>query len=402
MLFQELNIIQPIRTALENQGYAEPTPIQAKAIPLLLEGADLLGCAQTGTGKTAAFAIPIIQHLSQRVAAAPRGKRQIRALIVAPTRELATQIGNCFVAYSAHLSLRTLVIFGGVGQTPQTNVLRNGVDILVATPGRLLDLIGQGFISLQNVDHFVLDEADHMLDMGMIHEVKRIITHLPKQRQTMLFSATMPIEIESLAHAILNKPVKIEIKPKFTPLDIIEQSVYFVDKENKTALLAHLLGKTDYDSVIVFTRTKHGADKVVKELARGGLTAAAIHGNKSQTNREWALDAFKHRKIRILVATDIAARGLDIQELSHVVNYNLPEVPETYIHRVGRTGRAGLGGQAIAFCDYDELPLLNAIQKRIGKVLPEVRENPYPLLNTTLTPKAKPTQRPRRNFSRQR
>ena len=392
MLFSELNLISPIQKALIAQGYSEPTPIQMQAIPPLLEGSDLLGCAQTGTGKTAAFSIPILQSLSLGQGAL-KGKRQIKALIVAPTRELAIQIKDCFDAYGANLRLRSLVIFGGVGQTPQTRELEKGIDILVATPGRLLDLINQGYIDLGHVKHFVLDEADQMLDMGMLHDVKKIITYLPKERQTMFFSATMPAEIAVLADTILKHPVKIAITPVFSPIDIIEQEVYFVDKENKTNLLVHLLKDRNYDSVLVFSKTKHGADKIVKELDKRGFASVAIHGNKSQTNRQQALKDFKDRKIRILVATDIAARGLDIQELSHVINYNLPEVPETYIHRIGRTGRAGLGGKAISFCDFEEKPLLKDIQKLIGKTLPVVDDHPYPLVNEFIIPKAQPVSR---------
>lgn len=392
MLFTELNIIGPIQKALVTQGYTEPTPIQIKAIPSLLEGSDLLGCAQTGTGKTAAFAIPILQGLATGQAV-QKGKRQIRALIVAPTRELAIQIKECFDAYGANLSLKSLVIFGGVGQSPQTRELEKGIDILVATPGRLLDLINQGFIDLGHIKYFVLDEADHMLDMGMLHDVKRIITYLPKERQSMFFSATMPSEIAKLADTILKNPVKIEISPAFAPIDIIEQEVYFVDKDNKTNLLVHLLKDKTYDSVLVFSRTKHGADKIVKELEKKGFESVAIHGNKSQTNRQQALSDFKERKTRILVATDIAARGLDIEELSHVVNYNLPEVPETYIHRIGRTGRAGLGGKAISFCDFEEKTLLSDIQRLTGKKIPVVTEHPYPLVNTFVEPKATPIKR---------
>lgn len=378
MLFNELNIIEPILRALKVQGYKEATPIQTQAIPALLEGADLLGCAQTGTGKTAAFSIPILQKLAES-RASQKGPRTIRALIVAPTRELALQIGDCFNAYGANLSLRTAVIFGGVPQNPQTRQLQKGIDILVATPGRLLDLVNQGFIDLGHVERFVLDEADQMLDMGMLQDVKRIIRLIPAERQTMFFSATMPQEIGTLADTILRDPVKIVITPKRSPIDIIEQAVYFVDKKNKTNLLMDLLRKESYDSVLVFSRTKHGADRIVKDLNRKGFVSAAIHGNKSQSNRQLALSNFKERKTRILVATDIAARGLDIEELSHVINYNLPEVPETYIHRIGRTGRAGLGGKAIAFCDADEKPLLKDIQKLIKRTLPEVTEHPYAL-----------------------
>jgi ATP-dependent RNA helicase RhlE len=392
LLFSELNIINPIQKALITQGYSEPTPIQMQAIPPLLEGSDLLGCAQTGTGKTAAFSIPILQSLSLGQGAL-KGKKQIKALIVAPTRELAIQIKDCFDAYGANLSQRSLVIFGGVGQAPQTRELERGIDILVATPGRLLDLINQGYIDLGHVKHFVLDEADRMLDMGMLHDVKRIITYLPKERQTMFFSATMPSEISILADTILKKPVKIEITPVFSPIDIIEQAVYFVDRENKTNLLVHLLKDRKYDSVLVFSRTKHGADKIVKELDKKGFASVAIHGNKSQTNRQQALNDFKDRKIRILIATDIAARGLDIEELSHVINYNLPEVPETYVHRIGRTGRAGLGGKAISFCDFEEKQYLKDIQKLIGKTLPVVVDHPYPLVNEFIMPKALPVSR---------
>jgi len=386
--FNELNIIDPILKSLKVQGYKEATPIQAKAIPLLLEGSDLLGCAQTGTGKTAAFAIPILQNLALN----PKdysGTRKIRALIVAPTRELALQISDSFVSYGMYLKQRTAVIFGGVAQNPQTRQLKKGIDILVATPGRLLDLINQGFIDISSIEHFVLDEADQMLDMGMLQDVKRIITYIPKKRQTMFFSATMPSEIGALADTILDNPVKIVIKPEFSPIDIIEQEVYFVDNKNKTSLLINLLKAKPYDSVLIFSRTKHGADKIVKDLNNKGFMSVAIHGNKSQSNRQLALSDFKKRKTRILVATDIAARGLDIEELSHVINYNLPEVPETYIHRIGRTGRAGLGGKAIAFCDFSEKSLLQDIQRLIDKTLSEVKDHPYPLINTDIKPNTK-------------
>lgn len=392
MLFSELKIIDPIQKALTTEGYTEATPIQIKSIPPLLEGLDLLACAQTGTGKTAAFAIPILQSLSTGQEQT-KGKKKISALVVAPTRELAIQIEDCFVAYGANLKLKSLVIFGGVDQNSQTRVLEKGIDILVATPGRLLDLINQRYIDLGHIKHFVLDEADQMLDMGMLNDVKKIITYLPKKRQTMFFSATMPSEIEKLASTILQSPVKIEITPEFSPIDIIKQEVYFVDKQNKTDLLTYLLKGKDYDSVLIFSRTKHGADKIVKDLFKRGFAAAAIHGNKSQRNRQAALSDFKERKVRILVATDIAARGLDIEELSHVINYNLPEVSETYIHRIGRTGRAGLGGKAISFCDFGEKPLLLDIQKLIGKVLPTVEDHPYPLVNTVIAPKENAVQR---------
>lgn len=393
MSINELKIIAPILKALKAQGYTEATPVQTRAIPHLLEGSDLLGCAQTGTGKTAAFAVPILQHLAN-TQAAQKGPRRIRALVVAPTRELALQIGDSFVAYGANLNQRTAVIFGGVGQFPQTRALKNGIDILVATPGRLLDLINQGFIDLSYVEHFVLDEADQMLERGMLLDVRKIITFIPEKRQTMFFSATMPTEIAKLADTILKDPVKITITPAASPIDIIDQEVYFVDKVNKTRLLIRLLKEQEYDSVLVFSRTKHGADKIVKELTNDGFRTVAIHGNKSQNNRQQALSDFKKRKFRILVATDIAARGLDIQELSHVVNYNLPEVAETYVHRIGRTGRAGLGGKAISFCDFEEINLLHDIEKLIGKRLPEVKDHPYPLVNTTLNLKVAPVHRP--------
>lgn len=378
MLFNELNIIEPILKALKAQGYQEATPIQIQAIPPLMEGSDLLGCAQTGTGKTAAFAVPILQKLHKE-RTSQKGQRKIKALVVAPTRELALQIAESFNAYGVNLDLRTAVIFGGVPQNPQTKQLQRGIDILVATPGRLLDLINQGFIDLGRVEQFVLDEADQMLDMGMLQDVKRIIRYIPKERQTMFFSATMPEEIGALADTILKDPVKIAIQPKFSPIDIIEQEVYFVEKNDKTNLLVDLLQENPYDSVLIFSRTKHGADRIVKDLTRRGFVSAAIHGNKSQSNRQLALSNFKERKTRILVATDIAARGLDIEELSHVINYNLPEVPETYIHRIGRTGRAGLGGKAIAFCDSEEKPLLRDIQKLIKRTLPEVKNHRYSL-----------------------
>lgn len=394
MSLNELKIIAPILKALKDQGYKEATPVQTQAIPHLLEGSDLLGCAQTGTGKTAAFAVPILQQLAKKQPE-QRKNRIIKALVVAPTRELAIQIGESFVAYGANLNQKIAVIFGGVSQNPQTKALQNGVDILVATPGRLLDLMNQGFVDISQIEHFVLDEADQMLERGMLVDVKRIINRIPAKRQTMFFSATMPPEIEKLADTILTNPIKITITPPASPIDIIEQEVYFVDKVNKTKLLMHVLSQEEYDSVLVFSRTKHGADKIVRDLRDNGFKAVAIHGNKSQTNRQLALSDFKKRKTRILVATDIAARGLDIQELSHVINYNLPDVPETYVHRIGRTGRAGLGGRAISFCDFEELAMLKDIEKLIGRQLPEVREHPFPLVNTTLNLKVAPVHRPR-------
>jgi ATP-dependent RNA helicase RhlE len=386
LIIDNLNLIDPIKKALKSEGYINLTPIQEMAIPHLLEGNDLLGCAQTGTGKTAAFAIPILQNLYYEQKAMQEG-RQIKALIVAPTRELAIQIGESFRAYGANLNLKISVIFGGVTQHPQTRDLARGVDILVATPGRLLDLKKQGFINLKQVKYFVLDEADMMLDMGMITDVRKIIKYLPKERQTICFSATMPAEIEKLSKTILINPIKIEVTPVASTVDIIKQEVYFVDKSNKVKLLTHILKGKTVETALVFSRTKHGADKIVKSLEKQGLSAQAIHGNKSQNARQLALSNFKERKTRILVATDIAARGLDISELSHVINFDLPEVPETYVHRIGRTGRAGLGGIAISFCDDEEKLLLRDIQKLIAKKIPENTDNPFDLMDTTINAK---------------
>ena len=376
MTFQTLGLCAPILTALEEHGYERPSPIQEKAIPPALAGRDVLGCAQTGTGKTCAFAAPILQRLSaSRVQGHP-----LRALILTPTRELAIQIEESFLAYGKHLSLRCAVIFGGVGQNPQVEALGRGVDILVATPGRLMDLYQQGFVKLDQLEIFVLDEADRMLDMGFIHDVKKILKWLPKQKQTMLFSATMPPEITELVNSLLHDPVRVAVDPVSSPVEAIQQSVYFVDKNNKTKLLAHLIRELDVKNALVFTRTKHGANKVARDLAKAGITAAAIHGNKSQTARQQALADFKAGKIQCLVATDIAARGLDIEELSHVFNYNLPEVPETYVHRIGRTGRAGREGVAVAFCDFGEKPLLKDIEKLMGRTVPVVEDHPYPMV----------------------
>lgn len=393
MIIDDLKLSEPIKKALKAEGYTKPTPIQEMAIPHLLEGHDLLGCAQTGTGKTAAFAIPILQGLSYEKRAT-KERPQIKALIVAPTRELSIQIGESFKAYGANLSLRTLVIYGGVSQNPQTKELEKGIDILVATPGRLLDLIKQRFISLKQVKYFVLDEADMMMDMGMIKDVRKIITYLPKERQTMCFSATMPDEIEKLTNAILRNPLKIEITPVASTVDIIKQELYFIDKVNKVKLLTRILKDKSVESALVFSKTKHGANKIVQSLEKEGLYAQAIHGNKSQNARQLALSNFKERKIRILVATDIAARGLDIDGLSHVINFDLPDIPETYVHRIGRTGRAGHGGIAISFCDFEEKPLLEAIQKLIVKVIPENENNPFPLINTSIKTKKAPSRKP--------
>ncbi len=377
MAFTKLHLIDPILKALEAEGYQSPTPIQAQSIPYVLEGRDLLGCAQTGTGKTAAFAIPILQLLYNQKQE-ERGPRKIKTLILTPTRELAIQIDESFAAYGKHTGLSHAVIFGGVSQLPQVNILRKGIDILVATPGRLLDLISQGYIDLKDLKIFVLDEADRMLDMGFIHDVKRVITKLPAKRQTLFFSATMPPEIQKLADVLLTRPAKVEVTPVSSTAEAIDQSLYFVEKKDKPSLLLHLLNNSSISSVLVFTRTKHGADKVVKFLHRSHIASAAIHGNKSQNARQNALSNFKSGKIRVLVATDIAARGIDIDDLSHVINFELPDVPETYVHRIGRTGRAGNSGIAFSFCGADERDALKDIQKLIGKNIPVVNEHPFP------------------------
>ena len=375
MTFEQLELIEPIQKALTKEGYTIPTPIQAEAIPYVLDGYDLLGCAQTGTGKTAAFSIPIIQNLyNERQHGKVRG---IKALILTPTRELAIQIGESFTAYGKYTGVRHTVIFGGVGQKPQTDALERGVDVLIATPGRLLDLINQGFISLKYLDYFVLDEADRMLDMGFIHDIKRILPLLPKKRQSLFFSATMPPEIERLAGTILHEPQKVEVTPASSTVDKIDQSVYFVEKAEKVSLLTHLLKDSSLESVLVFTRTKHGADKVARVLAKANIGAEAIHGNKSQTARQRALTNFKDHTTRVLIATDIAARGIDVDHLSHVINYELPNVPETYVHRIGRTGRAGRSGVAYSFCDAEEVPYLTDIQKLIGKQIPVAGGNEF-------------------------
>lgn len=377
MAFEKLGLIEPILKALKEEGYTAPTPIQQQAIPFVLEQRDLLGCAQTGTGKTAAFAIPILQLLHKEKQE-EAGRRQIKVLILTPTRELAIQIDESFAAYGRHTGLRHTVIFGGVSQVPQVNQLRQGVDILTATPGRLLDLMSQSYIGLQHLKIFVLDEADRMLDMGFIHDVKRVIIKLPVKRQTLFFSATMPPEIQKLADILLTKPARVEVTPVSSTVDKIDQGLFYVDKPNKPQLLLHLLKSPQIKTALVFTRTKHGADKVVKILHKAGTTAAAIHGNKSQNARQHALTNFKNGNTRVLVATDIAARGIDIDDLTHVFNYDLPDVPETYVHRIGRTGRAGNAGVAIAFCDTEEKEELRAIQKLINKTIPVVENHPFP------------------------
>lgn len=393
MAFKKLELIEPILKALADEGYTTPTPIQQQSIPLVLERKDLLGCAQTGTGKTAAFAIPILQILYKEKEQ-DRGPKKIKALILTPTRELAIQIDESFAAYGKYTGLTHMVIFGGVSQFHQTNQLKNGVDILVATPGRLLDLMSQGFIGLQHLKIFVLDEADRMLDMGFIHDVKRVIIKLPAKRQTLFFSATMPPEIQTLANVLLTKPAKVEVTPVSSTVEAIDQSLFFVDKSNKPGLLLYLLKNEKIVTALVFTRTKHGADKVVKILQKENITAAAIHGNKSQNARQLALGNFKSGKLRVLVATDIAARGIDIDELTHVINFELPNVPETYVHRIGRTGRAGNTGIAFSFCDPEEKTELKDIQKLIGKNIPVVDSHPYPLSAGLFVPQAGGPQRP--------
>ena len=376
MTFHSLHIMPAIQQALEQEGYQHPTPIQAQAIPPALQGNDILGCAQTGTGKTAAFSIPILQNLALQQQATT--KRSIKALVVTPTRELAIQIDESLAAYGRNLPLRHTVIFGGVSQLPQTQALQKGVDILVATPGRLLDLMQQGFLSLQQIQMLVLDEADRMLDMGFIHDVKKILAKVPAKKQTLFFSATMPPEIAALASSLLQNPVRVEVTPVSSTAETIGQHLYHVNRENKKLLLAHLLKDSSIKTALVFTRTKHGADKVVKDLLRSGFTAEAIHGNKSQNARQRALSNFKNGTTRVLVATDIAARGIDVDQLSHVINFELPNVPETYVHRIGRTGRAGVSGVAISFCDQEEKEFLRDIQKLTGISIPVVAEHPFP------------------------
>ena len=376
MSFENLNLIEPILRALKTEGYTIPTPIQEQSIPIILQRKDLLGCAQTGTGKTAAFAIPILQILNNGKIY-DKDPKAIKTLILTPTRELAIQIGESFTAYGKHTGLKNTVIFGGVSQGSQVAALRAGVDILIATPGRLLDLINQKFIHLHHLKIFVLDEADRMLDMGFIHDVKKIITKIPQKRQTLFFSATMPQEIQKLADTILVNPEKVQVTPASSTADTIDQAIYFVEKGDKKKLLIHLLNDSAVKSALIFTRTKHGADKVVKDLIKANIKAEAIHGNKSQNARQKALANFKNGQIKALIATDIAARGIDIEELSHVINYELPNVPETYVHRIGRTGRAGSSGIAFSFCDDEEMEYLKDIQKLISKIIPVVEEQPY-------------------------
>ena len=379
MHFESLNIIDPILKSLKEEGYTKPTPIQVQAIPIVLQGTDLIGCAQTGTGKTAAFAVPILQLLSRNKAF--DRKKKIRSLIVTPTRELAIQIEESFKAYGRYTGLTCTVVFGGVNQNPQTKALQIGVDILIATPGRLLDLMTQGFISLKDIEIFVLDEADRMLDMGFIHDVRRIIAALPQKRQSLFFSATMPPEIVRLAGSIVYKPVKVEVTPSASTVDIVDQFVYFIDKGNKNSLLLELLKDEKIKTALVFTRTKHGADKVVRVLKKKNISAEAIHGNKAQNARQKALSGFKAQTTRVLVATDIAARGIDVDDLEYVINFEIPNISETYVHRIGRTGRAGAKGTAISFCDAEEKEYLRDIEKLITKKISVIDDHPFPLID---------------------
>ena len=379
MSFESLKIIEPILRSLELEGYKVPTPIQQEAIPIVMSGKDLLGCAQTGTGKTAAFAIPILQQLYS--SKSYDKKRNIKSLIITPTRELAIQIDESFKTYGCFTGLKSTVVFGGVNQNPQTVAIKQGVDILVATPGRLLDLIDQGIVSLRGIEIFVLDEADRMLDMGFIHDVRRIIAMLPQKRQTLFFSATMPPEIVKLSNTILFKPLKVEVTPSASTVDIVEQFVYFVDKENKNSLLLEVLKDKNIKTVLVFTRTKHGADRVVKILQKNNISAEAIHGNKAQNARQRALSNFKDKSTRVLVATDIAARGIDVDDMGFVINFELSNMPETYVHRIGRTGRAGANGTAFSFCDAEEKEYLRDIEKLIGKKIEVITDHPFPLMD---------------------
>ena len=393
--FDDFGLADPLLRAVKQEGYTIPTPIQKKAIPCVMAGKDLLGCAQTGTGKTAAFALPILHRLG----CAPQtgGRRRIRTLVLTPTRELAAQIGESFAAYGRHSHLRSTAIFGGVRQSPQTKALERGVDILVATPGRLMDLMSQGFVHLDAVKVFVLDEADRMLDMGFIDDVRRIVSHLPERRQTLLFSATMPAKVRDLADSILRRDcVSVTIAPEAPVADTVEQAVYFVDQGDKRELLTHVLGDSRVTRALIFTRTKHGADKVTRHLRNARISAEAIHSNKSQNARTRALDDFKSGKTRVLVASDIAARGLDVDDISHVINYDLPQEPEVYVHRIGRTGRAGVSGIALTFCDPNERESLDIIESLINERIPTISEHPWhsPIPTMRAMADKKPARRP--------
>ena len=372
--FESLNLCQPLLTALDEIGYVTPTPIQEQAIPLLIEGHDMLGCAQTGTGKTAAFSLPILDAMAEDPWS---GKRQIRVLMLCPTRELASQIRDNVEEYARHLDIRSMVMFGGVSQRPQVKALRQGIDILIATPGRLLDLIGQGHVDLSYVQFLVLDEADRMLDMGFIRDIRKILALIPEERQSLLFSATMPSSIVELSRDMLYEPVRVEVSPESTTVEAIEQSLMFVMKKDKRGLLTHLIRDESPEKVLVFSRTKHGCNRIVKQLAQDEIEALAIHGNKSQGAREKALGRFRNGSLQVLVATDVASRGIDVSDISHVINLDLPNEPEVYVHRIGRTGRAGQGGIAIAFCDENEGEYLRGIEKIIRQEIPVDEDHPF-------------------------
>ena len=389
MLFEELSLSKSIQRAVFEEGYTSPTPIQEKAIPFILAGKDLVGCAQTGTGKTAAFAIPIIHNLHRMVGSSKKTK-EIRCLVVTPTRELAVQIGESFDTYGKYTNLRQLTIFGGVSQVAQVDQLKKGIDILIATPGRLLDLKKQGFIDFDSLHYLVLDESDLMLDMGFINDVRKIVKLVPTNRQTLLFSATMPMAIRELADTFLNQPEYVSVTPVSSTAEKIEQRIYFVGKEDKRKLLYHLIRNENLNNLLVFVRTKHGADNVVKALKKNGVNAEAIHGDKSQNARQRVLENFKNKEISVLVATDIAARGIDIESLPYVINLDLPNIPETYVHRIGRTGRAGNGGISISFCAQDEEPYWRDIQKLIKVDVKTIKDHPYPWTTAEPNPDAKP------------
>jgi len=397
LTFEQLGLIEPILKALKTEGYTSPTPIQQQAIPVALQGKDILGCAQTGTGKTAAFALPMLQLLSKDKIT--KGYRYTRGLILTPTRELAIQIDESFTAYGKHVGLKHEVIYGGVPQTQQVISIRNGVDILIATPGRLLDLIDQGIVHLDDLEMFVLDEADRMLDMGFINDVKKVIRLLPKQKQTLFFSATMPPQIQQLVNALLQQPVQIEVTPVSSTVETIGQEVYMVDKKDKQSLLVHLLQEKNITRSLVFARTKHGADRLAKALNNANIKADAIHGDKLQNARQRALLNFKSGRLKVLVATDIAARGIDVDNLTHVINFDLPNVPETYVHRIGRTGRAGASGIALSFCDREERAYLKDIVRLTAQAIPVVEEHPYKLVRTTEGPRPEGNRNTRSNNS---
>ena len=398
--FKQLGLAEPLLRAISDQGYTTPTPIQKKAIPPALNGKDVFGCAQTGTGKTAAFVLPILQHLDKNRLSG--NQRPIRALIVTPTRELAAQIGESIATYGAYLNLSHTVIYGGVKQGRQAATIRNGVDILVACPGRLLDLVNQRIVVLKGVEHFVLDEADRMLDMGFIHDVRKIIAKLPKKRQSFFFSATVPDSIQKLANSLLIEPSRVSVTPTSSTAETVDQSIYMVGRTRKMDLLRHLIKNPEMERTLIFTRTKHGADRVAKRLKKDNVSAEAIHGNKSQNARTRALDAFKNGDARVLVASDIAARGIDIDSITHVINYELPHEPETYVHRIGRTGRAGNCGKSISFCDRDEQSRLTKIQKLIKRSIAVVTDHPYEGSHLTEAPKPPPQPRRPRNQQRSR